>query len=333
MPEKIKFGIIGCSRIASRSVIPAIVKSGFAELEIVGSRTPNKAQETAKSFDCSQFGSYEDVLNSDVDAVYISLPISLHEQWAVKAATAGKHVLCEKSATTSYQSAQKMAFAAKQNNVRLMEGLMFRFHPQHQKVREILYENIIGNLFSFNGNYGFPPVSNDDIRYNASLGGGVLNETGCYPICASRLLFNEEPTSVNCDLFFDSSTKVDTKGHARILFDDDKVATVSFSFDSYYQANYTIWGKTGLIELDRAYAVPPDFGTKVYLHTHGKRQEFDLIPTDHFSIMVDSFCKEITRTEKSEFNFEQDLLNQAKLMESLRLANKQKKSVFLSDLQ
>ena len=333
MSEKIKFGLIGCSSIAIRSVIPAIKKSDFAELHIVGSRSPNKAEEIARKFDCHKFGNYEDVLNSNIDAVYISLPISLHEQWVVKAANAGKHVLCEKSSTTSYLSAQKMVFAAKQNNVRLMEGFMFRFHPQHQKVREIMSENIIGDLFLFNGNYGFPSVSHDDIRYNASLGGGVLNETGCYPICASRIIFNEEPTSVTCDLTFDSTTRVDTKGNARILFGNDRVATVSFSFDSYYQANYTIWGKTGLIELNRAYAVSPDITTSISLHTQGNKQEFNLVPIDHFSIMVDSFCKEIANIEKAGFDFEQDLLNQAKLMEALRSANKQKKYVFLSDFQ
>lgn len=331
MPERTKFGIIGCSRIANRSVIPAIKKSDNAELGIIGSRSAQKAKETAERFECSKFGTYQDVLNSDVDAVYISLPISMHEEWAVKAANAGKHVLCEKSSATSYLSAQKMVLAAKQNNTRLMEGFMFRFHPQHQKVKEIISEKRMGDLFLFNGNYGFPPVSHDDIRYDASLGGGILNETGCYPVCASRMIFNEEPTSVTCDLVMDSSG-VDVKGHASILFGDERAAAISFSFESYYQANYRVWGKTGLIEVNRAYAVPPDFVTTIHLHTEGNKEEFKAGPTDHFSKMVDSFCKEISGTEKSSYNFERDLLDQAKLMESLRLSNKSKKRMHLTDL-
>ncbi|NDB52191.1 MAG: gfo/Idh/MocA family oxidoreductase [Nitrosopumilaceae archaeon] len=331
MPERTKFGIIGCSRIANRSVIPAIRKSENAELGIIGSRSTERAKETAGKFECRKFGTYQDVLNSDVDAVYISLPISMHEEWAVKAANAGKHVLCEKSSTTSYLSAQKMVLAAKQNNTRLMEGFMFRFHPQHQKIKEIISEKRIGDLFLFNGNYGFPPVSHDDIRYDAALGGGILNETGCYPVCASRMIFNEEPTSVTCDLVIDSSG-IDVKGHASILFGDDKAAVISFSFESYYQANYRVWGKSGLIEVNRAYAVPSEFVTTIHLHTENSKEEFKAGPTDHFIKMVDSFCKEISGIEKSSYNFEQDLLDQAKLMESLRLSNKSKKRMYLTDL-
>lgn len=331
MPEKLRFGVVGCSSIANRSVIPAIKKSNYAELHMVGSRTPEKAEAAAKKFNCTEFGSYEDVIKSDVDAVYISLPIALHEEWSIKAANAGKHVLCEKSSTTSYLSAKKMVYAAKQNKVRLLEGLMFRFHPQHQTVQKIISNNQIGDIFLFNGAYGFPPVSPDDIRYSSELGGGILNETGCYPICACRMIFNMEPSSVVCNLFVDNSTKVDTKGHASMFFDDEKIATLSFSFDSYYQAYYNIWGKTGLIEVNRAYAVPPDLLTKVNLYKENTQEEIAVDPTDHFMIMIDSFCKEITKTENAQFTFEEDLLNQAKLMEALRLSNKSKKPVFLSD--
>ena len=107
--NRLKFGIIGCSRIAKRSVIPAILKSEFAELEMIGSRTLEKAKEFSNEFNCKKFGTYEDVISDDsVDAVYISTPIGTHEEWAIKATSAGKHVYCEKSSTTSYISAQKM---------------------------------------------------------------------------------------------------------------------------------------------------------------------------------------------------------------------------------
>ena len=87
--EPLKFGIIGCSRIAKRSVIPAIIKSEFAELEIIGSRSTDKAKEFAKEFNCKKFGTYEDVISDDsVDAVYISTPISTHKEWSIKATSA-----------------------------------------------------------------------------------------------------------------------------------------------------------------------------------------------------------------------------------------------------
>ena len=115
--EPLKFGIIGCSRIAKRSVIPAIIKSEFAELEIIGSRSTDKAKEFASEFNCKKSGTYEDVISDDsVDAVYISTPIGTHEEWSIKASEAGKHVYVEKSSAVNFDSAQKMVESAIENN-------------------------------------------------------------------------------------------------------------------------------------------------------------------------------------------------------------------------
>ena len=186
--EPLKFGIIGCSRIAKRSVIPAIIKSEFAEVKIIGSRSTEKAKEFASEFNCEKFGTYEDVISDDsVDAVYISTPINTHEEWSIKATEAGKHVYVEKSSTTDFDSARRMVESAKENNVRLMEGFMFRFHPQHQKVKELIKEGKIGEVKSFNGIFGCPAFPEGDIRYDS----GFLEDSGCYPICASRMIFGE----------------------------------------------------------------------------------------------------------------------------------------------
>ena len=156
---RLKFGIIGCSRIAKRSVIPAIQKSEFAELDIIGSRSTDKAKEFANQFNCEKFGTYEDVISDNsVDVVYISTPISTHREWSIKASEAGKHVYVEKSSAANLSSAREMVESAKENNVRLMEGFMFRFHPQHQKVKELINDGKIGEIKSFNGVFGFPAL-------------------------------------------------------------------------------------------------------------------------------------------------------------------------------
>jgi len=204
MTKKIKLGVIGCSRIAKNSTIPAIIKSPYAELEIVGSRSEKKAKDYAREFNCKKFGSYETVLNDEeVDAIYISTPVGLHEEWVIKSAKVGKHIICEKSSTDSYQSALTMIDECRKNKVRLMEGFMFRFHPSHSKVLEIIKKGKLGNTFAFYSRYGFPPVPKDDIRFQKDLGGGALNDAGCYPICASRILFDKEPISISCELVMD----------------------------------------------------------------------------------------------------------------------------------
>ena len=316
--EPLKFGIIGCSRIAKRSVIPAIMKSECAELEIIGSRSTDKAKEFASEFNCEKFGSYEDVISDDsVDAVYISTPIKSHAEWSKKATTAGKHVYVEKSSTYDLKSAKEMVESAKENNVRLMEGFMFRFHPQHQKVKELIKEGKIGEVKSFNGIFGFPAFPEGDIRYDS----GFLEDSGCYPICASRMIFDEEPLGVFCNQKKIPESSVDLGGSAILIYENGKTATITYSNGSYYQAKYEVWGTDGVISLDRAYSVPPDFTTKVTLQYNtennwdGRRTEiFEIEPKDHFLEMLDAFCMEITGTKKAPFDFEQELLNQAKAM-------------------
>ena len=336
----LKFGIIGCSRIARKSVIPAILQSEFAELEIIGSRTIEKSKEFSTEFNCKKNGTYDDVISDDsINAVYISTPIGTHAELAMKAASAGKHVYCEKSATDSFTSAKEMVECSKNNNVRIMEGFMFRFHPQHQKVQELINNNKIGDLDSFYGSFGFPSFPEGDIRYNKELGGGFLNDSGCYPICASRMIFDQEPLSVFSHNSIDSKTGVDVKGTSILTYKNNKTANITYANGNYYQAKYEVWGSEGVISLDRAYSVPSDFITKINLQYNientweGRKNEIIKVePTDHFLKMIDIFCMEINGNSKLSLNFEKELLNQAKVMEAHRLSNISHKEKYLDDI-
>ena len=336
----LKFGIIGCSRIARKSVIPAILKSEFAELEIIGSRTIEKSEKFSSEFNCRKNGTYDDVIFDDsINAVYISTPIGTHAELAMKAASAGKHVYCEKSSTDSFTSAKEMVECSKNNNVRIMEGFMFRFHPQHQKVQELINNKKIGNIDSFNGSFGFPSFPEGDIRYNKELGGGFLNDSGCYPICASRMIFDEEPLSVFYHKYNHPKMGVDIKGTSILIYKNNKTANITYANGNYYQAKYDVWGSDGIISLDRAYSVPSDFITKINLQHNientweGRKNEIIKIePTDHFLKMINIFCMEINGNSKLSLNFEKELLNQAKVMEAHRLSNISHKEKYLDDI-
>jgi len=337
----IKFGIIGCSRNAERSVIPAINKSQHAELQYIGSNSISKAKEFAKKFHCKKYGNYENVISDpDIDAVYISTPIGLHEDWILKSISAGKHVYCEKSITTSFESAKRIIHHARENNVRVLEGFMFKFHPQHMKVKEIIHQNRIGNPVSFSGIFGFPAFPLNDIRYNKSLGGGFLNDSGCYPISASRMIFNEEPIGVSCSLLYDGKTDVDVGGTSYLIFEKDKTASIVYGNGNYYQAGYSVWGSQGILSLDRAYSVPPDFSPMIKLKYssdftwEGRKNEiFKIEPANHFLIMLDTFCLDIANKTKSPFNFEEDILNQARVMDAHRISSSEKRFVYLDELK
>lgn len=330
--QKLKFGVIGCSKIATSSVVPAILKSNYSELKIVGSRSKQKAESFAKKFSCPNFGSYQDVLDSDVDVVYVSLPVGLHEEWSIKAAKAGKHVLCEKSSTISYLSACRMVNACKENNVRIMEGFMFRFHPQHQKVLDLLSNNAIGKVFSFHGCYGLPPIPYDDIRHNKDLGGGVLNDAACYPICTSRIVFQDEPLSVNCYFDIDEKSHIETKVNLLMKYNKNRFASLFVGYDLYYQSTYTVWGNSGILKLNRSYNIPSDMNATMLLNTN-KTEEILIDACNHYVLMIDAFCNEIRETPSCNFNFEKDLLNQARVMEAARLSAKEQRSISLSEVK
>ena len=340
MDSKIKFGIIGCSRIAKRSVIPALIKSEFAEIEIIGSRSIDKAKTFSNEFDCKKYGTYEDVISDDsIDVIYISTPIGTHEEWTIKAASAGKHILCEKSSTTSFESAKKMVRHCKQNDVRIMEGFVFRFHPQHQKVKELINNNKIGNLVSFNGSFGFPAFPEGDIRYDSKLGGGFLNDSGCYPINASRMIFEEEPIGVSSSLSIDVKTGVDISGTSYIVYKNGKTASITYGNGNYYQSKYDVWGTDGIISLERAYSVPPDFKTNVNIQYSSennwdsrKHENYEINAIDHFTEMINAFCLEISGNKKHLFNFEEELENQAKVMEAHRISSNEKRFVTLDEI-
>jgi predicted dehydrogenase len=334
MTDKINIGIIGCSTIAKNSTIPAILKSNNAKVERIGSRSNNKALEFSKISDCEKCGTYEDVINDkDVDAVYISTPVGNHEEWVLKAAKAGKHILCEKSSTTSFDSAKKMVSVVKENNVRLMEGFMYRFHPSHQKVKECINDKTIGKVFLFSSKYGFPPISRDNIRYDKSLGGGILNDAGCYPINASRMLFESEPRGVFCNLTMDKETQVDTKATLLMDFDDGKQSQSSVGYDLDYQSNYRLWASDGSLSLTRAYNIPPDMQARLNIKNNSTEKEILIEPVNHFQLMVESFSKELIKSNSCKYNFEEDLLNQAKVMEACRISNDEKRYVETKEIK
>lgn len=330
---KIKFGVLGCSRVALKRMIPAIAGSEYTELAAIGSRNPEKAKEVAARFGASDFGTYEDVLNNkNVQAIYISLPNSLHEEWTIKACETGKHVICEKPAGISYAAAQRMVEAAKKNNVRLMEGLMFRYHPQQLKVREFIKEGILGELLKFYGCLGFTMPEDSDIAMQKKFAGGALNSCMVYPISASRMVFEEEPLSVFCKLKIDSRREVDTGAGIFLEYSGGRTALASAFFGSYFQSTYSVLGTKAHIRMGRAYAVPADRGTKIFLDSDDTIKEISFPPVDHFQLMLAAFSKEVSIIGKKEEDFESELLAQARILDAARVSHAEKRPVSVSEI-
>ena len=141
----VQFGIIACSSVARRRFLPALKLANCAQLAHIGSRDAAKAESFAREFSCPKFGNYEAVLaDSEINAVYISTPPTLHGEWVHKVAAAGKHILCEKPAFSSGEEARKAVAACRAAGVRLFEGYAFKYHPQHALVKSLAVAGRIG---------------------------------------------------------------------------------------------------------------------------------------------------------------------------------------------
>src|SRR4026209_2720780 len=198
MTEKVRWGILSTANIALKKVIPAMQRSSLCQVTAIASRDPAKARESADALGIpNAYGSYEELLLDDsVEVFYNPLPNHLHVPWTLKAAEAGKHVLCEKPIALNAEEARALIDARDRYGVRIQEAFMVRTHPQWLETRRLIRSGRIGKLRSITGFFSYFNPHPENIRNQLELGGGALMDIGCYPITMSRFMFEAEPRRV-----------------------------------------------------------------------------------------------------------------------------------------
>ena len=193
----LRWGILGTARI-NRMLIPPLRVSPGNRLVAVASRDLARGEAYAREWEIGRVhGSYEALLaDPEIDVVYIPLPNHLHAEWTIKAARAGKHVLCEKPLALTVEDVDAMAAACREAGVVLAEAFMYRHHPQTLKVKELLDSGAIGTLRFLRGSFSFPLTRPNDVRLRPEWGGGCLWDVGCYPLSFARFLVGREPLEV-----------------------------------------------------------------------------------------------------------------------------------------
>jgi predicted dehydrogenase len=326
----VNIGVIGCANVVERHIVKGIRNIKNGRLIAIASRNSEKAREWADKFDCEYEKSYEDILKrKDIDAVYIPLPTGEHKKWVIKAAKAKKHVICEKSLSDSFDSVKEMVDSCRKNDIVLYEDFMCNCHPQHQKVLSLISNGKIGEVFLFRGFFGFPPLNKENFRYQKSLGGGSLNDAAAYPAFMSRKILKSEPLSVTSSLVYDKNHEVDIQGSAYLEFPKNKTALIAFGFNNMYQNNYSVWGSTGLINVNRAYSIPADMKPQVELVKQDLIKKIDIPNADHFSLIFEDFCSKVLEGKKLDYS---PLISQARLMEALRISAKENRKVEVRDI-
>ncbi len=297
MGQTIKWGILGTGNIA-RNFAEAVRLSGVAELLAVGSRTQLRADQFGRQFDIPhRYGSYCDLFrNSDVDAIYVATPHPFHKQNAIDALNAGKAVLCEKPLTVNASEAKELIETARNKNLFLMEAMWTRFLPPMVKLRELLAQEVIGQLRMLTADIGFRHEWAPDSRIlNPELAGGALLDTGVYVISLASMIFGG-PSRIT-GLGHIGLTGVDEQAAAVLGYDKGQLAVLVCAIRTALPNEAIIIGTEGSIGLHRQWWA----GSKMSLSRRDGEDEIIDVPCAEngfvYQIKEVTQCLQAGRTE------------------------------------
>ncbi len=248
-----RWGILGAARI-TRSLIPAFRAAAGQTLSAVASRAPERGAQFAAEWEIPGiFPSYDALLaDPAIDAVYIPLPNSFHAEWTIRAARAGKHVLCEKPLALSVAEVDAIAAAAAEAGVHVAEAFMYRHHPQTHLVRRLVTDGAVGELRLVRGCFSFPLTRPGDVRLDPALGGGCLLDVGCYPTGYARAVSGLEPVAVSGAAAI-GPTGVDVSFAAVLQFPGQLLATADSSFVAPFRTEIEVVGSEGTLRVPRPF--------------------------------------------------------------------------------
>jgi D-xylose 1-dehydrogenase (NADP+, D-xylono-1,5-lactone-forming) len=240
--------LLSTARI-NRVMLPPLRSSARNELTAVASRDFARAQTYANERSIPRvFGSYEALLaDPDMDVIYNPLPNSMHAEWTIKAAEAGKHVLCEKPLANTIEEVDAITAAANKAGVVVMEAFMYRHHPQTLKVKEMVESGAIGKLQLIRGSFTFKISDEGDVRLNSSLGGGSIWDIGCYPISYARLIAGAEPIEVFGWQITGKASRVDETFTGQMRFPNNVYAQFDCGFRTPQRTHMELVGDKGNI--------------------------------------------------------------------------------------
>lgn len=293
--RKIRWGILSTANIGTGRVIPAMQQSRNGVVQAIASRTPERAQQAADALGIPRaHGSYEALLaDPEIDAIYNPLPNSMHAEWSIRCADAGLPVLCEKPLAVNAAEAEEMVVAFAKRDLLLAEGFMYRFHPQTQKVLELLRGGAVGDLAMVNASFNFPIDLSDlgNIRLSRELEGGALMDIGCYCISAARLMTGEEPTQARGVSRSGAASEVNEVLGAVLDFPSGAVAVIDCSLRNQRVQSYDLRGTRGRIRVETAYVTQPDEATLI--ETWGIDGDYSRItipPANSYTLMAEDFA-------------------------------------------
>jgi len=320
--RKLRWGILGCARIVRRAFIPAIEQSVSGTVVAIASREERSAKETALAFGIPNwYGNYDALLRDDtVDAVYIPLPNHLHKIWTIRAAEAGKHVLCEKPFSLNANEALEMSAACERVGVKLAEAFMYRHHPRYARLKEIIKSGEIGTIRGLHGTFTLNMADrSDDVRFHREMGGGAIYDLGVYPISAARYILEAEPEAATVQAYFSPvHDNVDMMAAGLLEFPGSVALTFDCALWASTRRTLEILGTEGRIEIPVAYGT--DAGSNFFVLTPEGRREEDFPDINPYSAQVDDFAESVWTNAPHPFGAQDAVRNMRAVEACLRSA-------------
>ena len=313
----VRWGILGCARIARLQFVPAIGRSTNATLHAVASRDPARLAEFRNLFGgaFTAHASYEALLaDPTVDAVYVPLPNALHCEWAIRAMQNGKHVLCEKPLALDASEAQRMADAAHAHGVQLMEAFMYRYTARLQAVERILASGVLGELRSVNSTFRFFLDRANTITDDPALGGGALYDVGVYPLNLIGLVAQAEPVEV-----FATCTRshgVDHNLSALLRYESGLIASLHCGFNAHGRMHSDIVGSEGSLLVPDTFL---DDAGEILLNTRNGSERIAVPASDRYAAEVQDFSAAILAGRAPRLTLDESLRN-LRVLDRIRAA-------------
>jgi predicted dehydrogenase len=270
-------------------------KGAYSEITAIASRDKKKAEEAARKLGIPKaYGSYEELLQDrEIEAIYNPLPNHLHVPWSIKAAEAGKHVLCEKPISLTVAEAKALAAARDRAGVKIGEAFMVKTHPQWLRTQEIIRSGGIGKLRTAMCVFSYFNRDPANVRHKVEWGGGGLMDIGCYPITMSRFIFAEEPIRVAGVLERDPDFGTDRLASAILEFPSGQSIFTCSTQSAYFQRMHFL-GTSGRVEVEIPWNAPNDRPCRIFFGDvmgAAKVEEFPVV--DQYTIQGDEFSRAI----------------------------------------
>ena len=312
MSNSVRYGLISTANIGLKTHLPAARASRNSDLVAVSSRSLESAQTVAKEHGIPlAFGSYQEMIESDeIDAVINTLPNAMHHEWTIKAAKAGKHILCEKPLAATMAEAREMVEVAAESGVVLVEGFTPRWNKQLQMIRKLIKDGAIGEVIRIDTCLTFTRDDPTDIRFSKELAGGSMMDAGGYAVYAARFAMSAEPVLAAGFQRSQAGVQVDTTFSGLLQFPCGAVANVWSSLEGPPQLPFKATGTRGTLFLEQSF----DENVNLVVVRDGKEEVIELNSVNRFQVQLDEFSDCVLTGKTPDLPPQDGILNMAAIL-------------------